>query len=123
MRFPLPPGHKARSLTYTVDNGTLRGSHPDRCHADDRDPDTGECVVKSLADGLSWDDEVQAGIFIMWGSPDRCDRWLMTGPHPPSDYTWGATHTVAGARRTPRRRRTGGHTAGLPAAFRLPDGW
>ena len=95
MRFPIPPGHQVRSLTYRLSGAVLRGSHPDTCHPNDRDPETQECAVRRLADGLSWDDEVPPGLFILWGAPELCDRWLITGPHRPNDYSWGSEHTVA----------------------------
>ena len=94
MRFPLPPGHQARSLTYTVEGATLRGSHPDRCHPDDIDSESQQCEVPQLAEGQTWNDQVPAGVFILWGAPHRCQNWLVTGPHPPNDYSWGSMHTV-----------------------------
>ena len=83
LRFPVPEGHDAISLTYEYNWARLFGSDPDPCHPSEQD-ENGTCAPQHLAEGEDWDDDVPAGLFLLWGRGEDCDGWLITGPHPPA---------------------------------------
>jgi len=89
LRFPVPEGHKATSLTYWIDDPRLFGSHPEDCTDDDVD-DFGECFKEALEASEVWDEEVPPGIFLLWGRATECEGWEISGPHEPAGIvTWG----------------------------------
>ncbi len=77
LRFPIPEGHVATALEYSVSWSRMFGSHPEECDDsdsiyDDTD-DTGECHLRALDESESWDEEVPPGIFLLWGRATDCE--------------------------------------------------
>ena len=89
MRFPIPEGHTATTLTYSIESPRVFGSHPTECTGTDVD-DSGECYRQALADGETWEEEIPPGVFLLWGRATDCEGWEITGPHDPAGImTWG----------------------------------
>ena len=89
LRYPIPEGHQATSLTYWIDRPRLFGSHPEGCTAEDVD-EFGECFLEALEETEVWDEEIPPGIFLLWGRATDCEGWEITGPHEPAAIvTWG----------------------------------
>jgi hypothetical protein len=95
-RFPIPPGHRSVRLNYRVAWARLFGSHPDPCHPDDTD-DFGNCTTKYADAEESWDEEVPAGLYLLWGRAGDCEGYLIDGPHEPAtdvSYSGAVNFTV-----------------------------
>ena len=86
-QFDVPEGHESTYFRYQVDMSRLFGSHPTSCHENEMDED-GNCT-RFLADDVDWSEEVDAGVYLLWGVPGECVGWHITGPHEPiEDMVW-----------------------------------
>ncbi len=83
LRFPIPENHQATELTYSVNWSRLLGSHPEECTGDDVD-EFGECILYALDETEEWDEEIPAGLYLLWGRATDCEGWAITGPHEPA---------------------------------------
>lgn len=81
-RFPIPDGHEARKLTYYVNRARLFGSNPENCHPNEQDTN-GDCTLAALDPNETWEPDIPAGLFILWGEAGGCNGWTITGPHDP----------------------------------------
>ena len=88
-RFPVPPGHTAEQLMYSVRWASLFGWPVTECHAAERDAN-GACAPLVEA---PWQGDTPPGLFLLWSRPGGCG-WRLTGPHAPA-----ATPLYSGATR------------------------